>query len=157
MNLDTNALLKAAVSGFGAGVIFTLGQIVPFVGLVCCCLMPLIWAGAGMLYGLWAANNGSEIDAGQFAIGGALAGAASGLGSVIVNGTLVAIAGLGIIVATYEDLGIDMTGATGDVAALAIGAIAGLCVVLFIAAGLGAAGGAIHAALTRDKGGMPAV
>nr|MBN1228189.1 hypothetical protein [Anaerolineae bacterium] len=160
MKLDTNALLKAAGIGAGGALVLALLGRIPYVGIACCCLVYLGFAGVGVLYTVFARQNNTPLDAGPMALGGAIAGAISGLLMGIVNGIFSAIQiGSGAIynqLYMLEDAGLDLPPEVYDMysggAGTIIGAVCGsLCWGVIIAAILGAAGAAIFAATQKDK------
>lgn len=162
MNLDTNALLKAGGIGLGGGLVLGLASQAPLVGLICCCLIPIAWVGAGVLYGLFAKNNGSEINAGQFAIGGAIAGLAAGVGTGIVNAVASSLvlmtSDISDLMTIYADMGIELPpemlnvyadgGGTGYAI---LGVVMVLCGMVFFAAAAGAIGGAAYGGIVGNN------
>jgi hypothetical protein len=162
MKLDTTALWKSAAIAAGGGLVLALLKLIPLVGIVCCCLLWLGYAGAGVLYGVFA-KQGEGVDAGSGALGGAIAGAAAGLLAGIVGAISTLIVGTaGAMSALYqlEDQGIDIppemynmysSGAVGP-----LGAVTSLCGSFIFAAILGAIGGVIYGATQKDKGETPA-
>lgn len=158
MKLDNNALLKAAGIGAGAMVVLSLLSQIPIVGLACCCLVWLGYAGVGALYGYFARQNGMMIEAGPIALGGAIAAAIAGVAQGLVSGIISLIFTTGDAMAQaltqLEASGIDVppemasmyTGATFGIFALFMG----LCFSIVIGAVLGAVGGAIYGATQRD-------
>lgn len=161
--LDTNALLKAAGIGAGAALLLALAANVPFVGIACCCLVYIAYGGVGALYGYFAKQNGREINAGQFALGGALAALIASFGAGLVNSIVTLAFGsssVSQVLTLYEEMGIDvppeiydMYSNGGGMGFIVVGLIFGLCLAAIVAAGLGAAGGAIYGAV--DKGDSP--
>lgn len=158
MKLDNNALLKAAGIGAGAMVVLSLLGQIPIVGLVCCCLVWLGYAGIGVLYGVFAKQNGMQIEAGPIALGGALAAAIAGVAQGLISGIISLIFTSGDAMAQaftqLEASGVDVppemmnlyTGASFGILVLFIG----LCFSVVFGAALGAIGGAIYGAVQRD-------
>lgn len=164
MSLNTNALLKAAGIGAAAVFILTLLTFIPFVGIVCCCLLYLGYAGVGVLYGYFAKQNIPQVDAGSAALGGAVAAAIAGLVYGIVNGAVFLITSVSGGMSSYlrqlEDLGFYMPPEvyqlyTGIGGGLLIAALS-ICWGIVIGAVLGAIGGAIYGA-TQKGSAAPAV
>jgi hypothetical protein len=164
MKLDGNALLKSAGIGAAAMLVLTLLTQIPFVGIACCCLIWLGYAGVGALYGVFARQNGALISAGPVALGGALAAAIAGVVQGIISGIVTLIfTSADMMTQTLMQLqqqGIDIppemydfyaSGAMGPAAA-----VVGLCMAIVIGAVLGAIGGAIYGATQSGKG-APAV
>ncbi len=162
MKLDTNALLKAGGIGLGGGLVLGLASQVPLVGLLCCCLVPIAWVGAGVLYGLFAKNNDTEINAGQFAIGGAIAGLAAGVGTSIINiiasSIVLMTSDISDLMSIYTDLGIDLPPEMLDVYAngggtgyAILGVVMVMCGMVFFAAAAGAIGGAAYGGIVGSN------
>lgn len=158
MSLDSNALLKSA--GIGAGAMFVLALLaqVPLVGLVCCCLIFLGYAGVGAGYGYFVKQNEGEINPGSFALGGAIAAAIAGIVQGVISGIAALIIGTGSTAASLAQLeaqGIDIPPEMYDLyagaGAGAVGALTSICCAFIIAAVLGAIGGAIYGAVVKDK------
>ncbi len=165
--LDTNALLKAVGIGVGGILVLTLLSQIPLVGIACCCLVYLGYVGAGALYGLFAVRNGAAADAGSFALGGGITGAAAGLVGGIVSALVALIftsaATITSSLQQLEQLGYDVPpevydlySSGGGTGLMALGGVLGVCIGMIIAAALGAIGGAIYAAMARNRG-TPAV
>jgi hypothetical protein len=160
MKLDTNALLKAGGIGAGAMLVLSLLARVPFVGIVCCCLVYLGYAAIGVGYGYFAKQNGTPISAGSVALGGAiaagiggvLAGLVNGIGSYILfsSGGMVAMlgqlqqAGLTIPPETYQMYQQPFMGP--------LIAVMGFCFAIVIGAVIGAIGGAIYGGTQGNAG-----
>lgn len=164
MGLNTNALLKAAGIGAAAMVVLTLLTFIPLLGIVCCCLLYLGYAGVGALYGHFAKQNAALTGAGSAALGGAVAAAIAGLVYGIVNGAIFlvisATGGMVSYLQQLEGLGFDVP---PEVAQLYAGTGGGLLVAalsicwgIVIGAVLGAIGGAIYGA-TQKGSTAPAV
>ncbi len=164
MGLNTNALLKAGGIGAAAMFVLTLLTFIPFVGIVCCCLLYLGYAGIGVLYGYFARRNTAFINAGSAALGGAIAAAIGGLVYGIVNGAAYLVMSASGMLTDYlrsmEELGFDLppevyqlySGVGGGILVAAIS----LCWGILIGAVLGAIGGAIYGA-TQQGSATPAV
>ncbi len=155
MNLNNRALTRAI--GIGAGAIFVLSLIaqIPFVGLLCCCLIWLAYIGVGALYPYFAQRDGTPVTGGQAALGGAIAAAVAGL----VQGIVSAVASLLFASADtvtqslqqLEQSGLEVPPEMYDMYANGLGAGVGIaaalvaiCFSLVIGAILGAIGGAIY-------------
>ncbi len=159
MKLDTNALWKSAAIAAGGGLVLALLKLIPVAGIVCCCLLWLGYAGAGVLYGVFAKQGENGVDAGSGALGGAIAGAAAGLMAGVVGAIYSLIVGTSSAVSALYQLdqqGIDVppemydmytSGAVGP-----LGAVMSLCGAFIFAAILGAIGGVIFGATQKDKG-----
>lgn len=164
MGLNTNALLKAGGIGAAAMLVLTLLTFIPFVGVVCCCLLYLGYAGIGVLYGYFAKQNTSLTSAGSAALGGAVAAAIAGLVYGIVNGAAYLIMSASGMLTDYlrsiEELGFTVppevyqlySGVGGGILVAAFS----LCWGILIGAVLGAIGGAIYGA-TQQGSAAPAV
>jgi hypothetical protein len=161
MNLDTQSLLKAGGIGAGVVVVLNLLGIIPLVGVVCCCLVIVAYAGIGAGYGYFTMQEGNAADAGQFAIGGAIAAAAASVVAGIVNAIVqLILSTLGVGASTAAALsqleGMDLppevaSQLAGAAGFTIMGAIVGICIGFFIAAALGAIGGAIYGSTQKDK------
>jgi hypothetical protein len=161
MKLDTSALWKSAAIAAGGGLVLALLKLIPIAGVVCCCLLWLGYAGAGVLYGVFAKQGENGVDAGSGALGGAIAGAAAGLMAGIVGSITTLIIGTSSATAALyqlEDQGVDVPPQMFDMytsgAAGPLGAVMSLCGAFIFAAILGAIGGVIYGATQKDKGGM---
>lgn len=141
-NLDMQSVLKAG--GIGAGVAIVLGVlslipvIGPFIAILFLCGGFLIPVASGMLYGYFA--PGQE-DTGTAAIGGALAGGASGILLAVFNAISTAVVG-----AASEGIGTGLAGGamSGIVGAMCFGIMG------FV---LGAVGGLIWPFIQKSMGG----
>jgi len=165
VNLDNNALLKSAGIGAGAALVLVLLTMIPIVGIVCCCVLYLGYAGIGVLYGVFAKQNGATVEPGSMALGGAIAAAVAGFVQGIVNG-IVSFIGLQSggtvqqLQQLYQQMGIDVPPQTYQMLqapGMGLAAAAfGICFGLFIGAILGAIGGAIYGATQRNNAPPPA-
>lgn len=162
-SLDTKALTKAAGIGAGVGAILALGALVPCVGIVCCLLILVGSAVAGVGYGYFSKQNNLPLDAGMGALGGGIAGLASGLGYSIVSGIATALfsllgIGLAASAATYEQYGLppELASQMATSAGTSIGGVLlSSCIVLVITGVLGAVGGLVYSLATADKPASP--
>lgn len=159
-NLNSSALLKAAGIGAGAVLVLSLLSQIPVVGIACCCVLYLGYAGIGALYGVFVRQDGMAVEPGPLALGGAIAAAVAGVIQGLVGG-IISFIGLssGNTIAQmqqiYDQMGVDVppeiyqmySGAGMGVAAVAIG----LCFSIIIGAILGAIGGAIYGATQRNS------
>ena len=176
MSLDTNALLKSA--GIGAGVLVVLAIIsgvaslavgpaadpsimgaVGILSMVCCCVGLLLYAAVGVGYAWFAQKNETPLEPGPMALGGGLAALIAGVVQGVVNSIFSLItgsAGMADAMAQFQgaDLPPEFAAAAGGGAI--VGVCIGLCVVIVLSAGLGAAGGAIYAAAAKPKEPAPA-
>jgi hypothetical protein len=180
MGIDLNALVKAAgitvavhfimVVMLSAGAVL-LPIMVTYisVAVVGCCLIWLVYAASGVLYGIFTTKNGRTITGGSGALGGALsAGAASvvaqtliGIASLIMvmSGSYVTImtAVLDRVAEGFGYSGVDpalieqMTTGMGP-GNLLLSSVPSIFFGLIIAAILGAIGGAIYGSTRKDKG-----
>jgi hypothetical protein len=158
MNLDTNSLLKAGGIGVAAVVVLNLLALIPFVGVVCCCLAILAYGGIGAGYGYFTMQEGNTADPGQFALGGAVTAAAASIVAGIINAIVqLILTTLGISSAAalsqFEgqlppEVASQLAGAAGFTV---VGAITGICIGFFVAAALGAIGGAIYGSTQQNK------
>ncbi|MBN1122075.1 MAG: hypothetical protein JXJ17_13425 [Anaerolineae bacterium] len=162
MKLDTNALWKSAAIAAGGGLVLALLKLIPLAGIVCCCLLWLGYAGAGVLYGVFAKQGENGVDAGSGALGGAIAGAAAGLMAGIVgaiSSLIMGTAGMMSSLSQLQDQGIDvppeMYDMYGSAAVGPMSAVMSLCGAFIFAAILGAIGGVIYGATQKDKGEVP--
>lgn len=141
-NLDMQSVLKAG--GIGAGVAIVLGVlslipvIGPVIGFLFLCGGFLIPIGAGILYGYFA--PGQE-DTATAAMGGALAGGASGILLAVFNAISATVVG-----AASEGIGTGLAGGaiSGTIGALCFGIMG------FV---LGAIGGLIWPFIQKQMGG----
>jgi hypothetical protein len=164
MKLDSNALLKSAGIGAGAMLVLTLLAQIPLVGIACCCLIWLGYAGIGALYGVFARQNGALISAGPIALGGALAAAIAGVVQGIISGIVTLVfTSADMMTQTLVQLqqqGIDIPPEMYDVYTSGVmgplAAVMGICMAIVFGAVLGAIGGAIYGATQSGKG-TPAV
>jgi hypothetical protein len=158
MKLDTNALLKAGGIGAAAALVLTLAALLPFVGIVCCCLLYVAYAGVGVLYPFFAQKNGTAISAGPGALGGAIAAAIAGVVQGIVSGVATMItAGAGGFMASaaqLESMGIevppDVYNFYSSAASGVVVALTGLCIALVLSVILGAIGGAVYGGMRQS-------
>ncbi len=158
-SLDTKALMKAAGIGAGVGALMGLGSFVPCLGVVCCGVMLLVGAAAGAGYGYFTKQNNMSLTTGMGALGGGIAGLATGLGYSIVNGivaALVSMLGIGMAAssAMYEEYGLppEMASQLATNAGFSIGSILlGACVILIIAGVLGVVGGLVYSLATANQ------
>jgi hypothetical protein len=158
MKLDTNALLKAAGIGAGGALVLALLRLIPFVGIVCCCLIWLGYAGIGVLYGMFVKQSGGAVNAGSFALGGAIGAAIAGFISGLVNGIYTLIAGTASYATALESMeqqGLDIPPEvyslyTGPAIGVG-GAFLSVCGAIIFGAILGAIGGAIYGATQKDS------
>lgn len=160
MNLDNNALFKAAGIGAAAVLVLTLLSQIPLVGIACCCVLWLSYLGIGALYGVFAKQNGALISAGPLALGGALAAAIAGIVQGIISSIVSLLftseAAMAEALAQLEAQGMEVppemlelyTGTGFGIAS----ALIGICMALFIGAILGAIGGAIYGATQQGRG-----
>jgi hypothetical protein len=144
--------------------VLTLLTQIPFVGIACCCLIWLGYAGVGALYGVFARQNGALVSAGPVALGGAIAAAIAGVVQGIINGIVTLVfASSGMMAQTLTQLqqqGFDIPPEMAQFySSAAIGpaaAVVSVCMAIVIGAVLGAIGGAIYGATQGGKG-APAV
>jgi len=163
--LDTNALFKSA----GIGVVVTLALAIitnaagfaapqlAVLSLACCCVTYLFFAVIGAGYAFFARQNGKSMEPGPMALGGAIAALISGAVMGVVNSIATLALGMQTItqlVAQFQSADLPAGVMEGSVA---FGLVIGVCFVLLFSAGLGAAGGAIYAAITRNQTITPAV
>jgi hypothetical protein len=158
-SLDTKALTKAAGIGAGVGAILALGALIPCVGIVCCGLLLVLGAAAGASYGYFTRQNNMPLDGGMGALGGGIAGLASGLGYSVVSGIATALltllgVGLAASTATYEQYGLPPELATS--VGTSIGGILMVsCIALVVASILGAVGGLVYSLATANQPASP--
>jgi hypothetical protein len=122
-------------------------------------LFLVLGAGAGVGYGYFARQNNTSVDAGMGALGGGIAGLASGLGYSIVNGigqALFSLLGIGLSASTadYENYGLPPELASQMAISAGTGIIGILfmaCIVLFITGFLGAISGLIYGLATANQ------
>lgn len=150
MKLDNSALMKAGGVGIGAGVVA--GILGGLAGLLCCCIVWLLYVAAGASYAYFAKDGEGELSAGSGALGGAIAGAVAGLTKGVVSGIIALLFGAVVDAATILDQmaasGVDLPPEAYDLYgsgfAPGIGGIAlAACGALIFAAILGAIGGAV--------------
>ncbi|NDJ52631.1 MAG: FHA domain-containing protein [Chloroflexi bacterium] len=76
--LDRNALFKSVVVGGLLGAV-TLAIAIPVsaigLGIICSCLLPFVYLASGVAYGYFTEQNGYQVKAGLWALGGAVSGA----------------------------------------------------------------------------------
>jgi ABC-type Fe3+ transport system permease subunit len=164
MSLDNKSLMRAG--GIGAGVLVVVSILsavtalfFPLLVFICCCLVIILYAGIGAGYGYFSIQNGNPSDPGQFALGGAIAAAAASIVAGIVGAIVQAIMaalnlGAAATAAQLEafDLPPEATAAFGMSAGFSIAeAFVSICLGFFIAAALGAIGGAIYGATQQNK------
>jgi hypothetical protein len=159
-----SASVKAGLIGAAAAVVLALLSLIPCVGVGCIAaiLGLLIYIGAGALAAYWTDPPRATGDcAGKGAIAGLITSAVGGVVSGIINAARFAITGGTANVMSQlppeaiqqlRDAGIDpaiFAGGGGIAAVLGVSAVC--CLVgLALAAGLGAAGGAIMASVKSD-------
>lgn len=159
MRLDTNALWKATGVGAAVVLVLTLLSQIPFVGLLFCCVLWLSYVGIGALYGVFARRNGTPISAGPAALGGAiaaaLAGIVQGIISALVTTVFTSTEALTEALNQLEGQGFEVPPEFYDVYTTPGFAIAtalmSICFAFFIAAIMGAIGGAIYGATQRTE------
>jgi hypothetical protein len=125
---------------------------IPLVGIACCCVLYLGYAGVGVLYGVFAKKNGTPISAGPVALGGAIAAAIAGFVGGVVSGIFALLAvsagAMADVLTQLEAQGFDvppeLAGLYAGTGMGVAGAVLGVCMTLIIGAILGAIGGAIY-------------
>ena len=159
MSLDTNALLKAAGIGAAALLVLSLLAQIPLLGVVCCCIAYLAFIAVGAGYGFFARKNGGMLTVGGSALGGAIAGAIAGVVQGLIGGLAALIFAAPATMAQTLDqlrsMGYDVPPEVAQLYSTAgvgvIGIFASICWGFFIAAILGAIGGAIYAVATQNQ------
>ncbi|MBN1218073.1 MAG: hypothetical protein JXM69_04020 [Anaerolineae bacterium] len=155
--MDMQAVLKAGGIGAVVLIVLTLLGYIPCVGCITFILSLVVYVGIGVLAAYWMAPpRTAGKGAGAGAVATALAALIAGFVGLVINGIYFMVTGSSQFaqtladlppeqLAALSDLGVDPTmlaGGMGIAGVLGIGAICcGLW--LFIAAGLGAVGGAI--------------
>jgi len=154
--------LKAGAIGAVIAIVLTLVSAIPVPFLGCCTglLTLIVWIGVGVLAGYFGSRTNPMQTGGDAAKAGAIAGVIAALGGGLVQ-TIIAIIQMAIggtvqalsqippdQLRMLEDTGIDPTllGGAGGIAA-----VIGCCCIMgpLLAAGLGAAGGAISPSLFK--------
>lgn len=147
--MDMQAVLKAGGVGAAILIILNILGLIPCVGCITLVLSLAAYVGIGMLAAHWmmlprtarsAATNGAIAAAAAALIGGLVNLVVVGLYAAISGATQLSQISPGQLQTLY-DLGIDPAVLAGPVAAVGISAFC-CTIFLFIAAGLGAAGGA---------------
>lgn len=166
MNLNQGALLKAAGIGAGVAVVNSIAAslvslaalsspemaAIGVIGLLCCCIAILVYAGAGAAYGYFTEQDGQPVDIGGFALGGAIASAIAGVVAGLIGGILNLVLNVGGMMS--------MSQFSGDEAAIAgaggvIGLFIGLCFAIVIGGILGAIGGAVYGLIRQNQSPRP--
>ncbi|MEE9615542.1 MAG: hypothetical protein V3T90_00860 [Anaerolineae bacterium] len=153
--------LKAGLIGAAVMLVMTLLSQIPGVGCVCCGLNLLVYAVIGALAGFFLTPpRTAGTGAGAGAIAGLVSGAVSGVVSIIIMAIQMVRAGSGEIISYLDpqqiqqliELGIDpeVFGILSGAGGVAIGGSLCCLAGLVIGAGIGAAGGAIFAAVKSD-------
>ena len=146
-DVDQPAAIRAGLIGGVASFLLGLLGLTP---LVCCIwFVPiLVGLGTGALYDRFAEQNGRRVTVQSGAVGGAMAGIGVAIGGVIVSilvallGTVLGTAGA----ATAEDAAMSLGGGL-------VGIVGSVCLSAVFGIGLGAAGGAIYAAVQSNRSG----
>jgi hypothetical protein len=175
-SLNTGALAKAAAAsiaiylvvyacnwgvnmamGYSPGVVPQPGtdayNSVLSIGLLLGCIGFLMYLAYGALYGVFARRDGTPVDVGQYALGGGLTGAIVAIVGAVIGGIVSVASGAMAAATAAQDLPPEAAGFMGG--AIIVGLVVGLCVALVLGGGLAAAGGALYAALTRNRNPQP--
>jgi hypothetical protein len=159
--------LKAGLIGAGVAIVFSVLSLVPLVGCITAILALFLYVGVGVLAAYWMEppRDGGKA-AGSGAVAGLITALGGGLTTIVINALRFSVGGAQAtlqrqlrqlppeLLEQWRDLGIDprvlaRPGLGVGISVLTSGVCCGLGMLL--AAGLGAAGGAIYVSLSKGE------